>query len=333
MGITCEILERYVHLKSCVIRDFLGFPTDSLGNNLEEAHMSHGHILDGVRHILRHPSDEVIASWPDDTYVIDTAAGKIRVKDTGGNKPSLMMVPDGPCVIEHFESLITELSPHFRVVCFDMPGLGFSYPKISYDFRLEKSTNIVVSVLDALNIERATLSFSCVNGYIAIAVAKNYPERISRIILAQTPSADEMKNQWVDRNIPKLVRIPYIGQAINVAMSKKFTLKWFDMALPKNSPHKEGFVNHALSALHSGGCFCLASIVQGMMSLTDNELNGIEIPTTMVWGNKDWSHKNTKFESLREHVPHCEIHEFDGCGHFPYLEQPKAFAALLREVQ
>lgn len=295
--------------------------------------MSHGHILDGIRYILRHPSDKVITSWPDDTNLIDTDSGKIRVKDTGGNKPPLVMVPDGPCVIEHFEPLITELLPHFRVICFDMPGLGFSYPTLSYDFGLEKSTKIIISVLDALNIERATLSFSCVNGYVAIAVAKNFPERVSRLVLAQTPSVHTMKNQWVDHNIPKPLKIPYIGQAINAVLAKKLTSVWYDMALPKKSPHKEGFVSHSLSALHSGGCFCLASIVQGIRNVGDNELNGIEVPTTMVWGNKDWSHQNTEFESLRDHVPHCEIHEFDGCGHFPYLEKPKAFTALLRETQ
>jgi pimeloyl-ACP methyl ester carboxylesterase len=295
--------------------------------------MSHGHILDGIRHFFRSPSSEVIAFWPDDTYILDTDSGKIRVKDTGGNKPTLVMVPDGPCVIEHFESLINELLPHFRVICFDMPGLGYSYPKLSYDFGLEKSTKIIISVLDALNLERAILSFSCSNGYTAIAVAKNFPERVSRLVLAQTPSLHEMKKQWVNRNVPKSIQIPYIGQTINAIMSKKMASIWYDMALPRNSPHKEEFINHSISALHSGGCFCLASIVQGMRDVSNNELSDIEVPTTMVWGNKDWSHKNTKFESLREHVPNCEIHEFDGCGHFPYLEQPRAFAALLRETQ
>jgi len=299
--------------------------------------MSHGHILDGIRHFFRSPSSEVIAYWPDDTYMLDTDAGKIRVKDTGGatggNKPTLVMVPDGPCVIEHFETLINELRPCFRVICFDMPGLGYSYPKLSYDFGLEKNTKVIISVLDALKIERAILSFSCSNSFIAIAVAKNFPARVSRLVLAQTPSIHEMKNQWTKRNVPKPIQIPYIGQTINAIMSKKMASIWYDMALPKDSQYKEDFVNLSLSALHSGGCFCLASIVQGVRNVDDNELNGIEVPTTMVWGNKDWSHKNTKFESFREHVPHREILEFDGCGHFPNLEQPRAFATLLRETQ
>ena len=295
--------------------------------------MSQGHIIDSIHYAFRRPTASVVGSWSDDTFLLDTEAGKIRVQDTGGNQPVLVMVPDGPCVIEHFESLLIELSPHFRVICFDMPGFGFSYPRFGFDFGLEKSTNVVVAVLDALAIERATLSFSCVYGYVAIAAAKRFPERITRLVLAQTPSVQTMRNQWLPRNIPKPLRVPFLGQAINAVMSRKFAAKWYDRALPRNCPHKSDYVNHALSALRAGGCFCLASIAQGMAGTSNDELIGVEVPTTMVWGNQDWSHRNTEFASLREHVPHCDIREFDGCGHFPYLEQPKAFAALLRETR
>lgn len=295
--------------------------------------MSHGHILDGIRYILRNPPSEAIASWPNDTYILDTGLGKIRVKDTGGNKPTLVMVPDGPCVIEHMEPLISELSPTYRVVCFEMPGIGFSYPTMSYDFGIEKSKNIIIAVLDALGIEIATLFFSCGNSYYAIAVAKHFPKRVYRLVLAQTPSFDTMKAQWVNRNIPGLLRTPYLGQVANAIMAKKLTSRWYDKALPRNSPHKEFFTRHALSVLDSGGCFCLASIVQGMLNSSTHGLYNIEVPTAMIWGNSDKSHKHTNFESLREHIPHCVIHEFDGCGHFPYLEQPKAFAAILMEMK
>ena len=295
--------------------------------------MSHAHIVDSIRHVFRSPSDKVIEGWPENTNILDTDSGKIRVQDTGGNKPALVMVPDGPCVIEHHGSLISELSDHFRVICFDMPGFGFSFPDYGYDFSLKKSAKAVISVLDVLNIETATLSFSCVNSFVAIAVAKEYPERVSRLVLAQTPSLNTMRTQWVSRNIPKPLRIPFVGQVFNAAMSKTLSSKWHGIALPRNSDYKKSFINQSLVALQSGGCFCLASTVQGMASASDNDLNGIEIPTMMIWGNKDWSHKNTNFESMRDHAPECEFHEYDGCGHFPNLENPKAFSELLRSEQ
>jgi pimeloyl-ACP methyl ester carboxylesterase len=41
----------------------------------------------------------------------------------------------------------------------------------------------------------------------------------------------------------------------------------------------------------------------------------------MVWGGKDYSHRWTDKESLRDLIPHAEILVWDDCGHFPDLEQ------------
>lgn len=291
--------------------------------------MSYGYIVDGLRHLGRTPSAQVCASWPNGIYMLNTNSGKIRVRDTGGNKPALLMVPDGPSVIEHFDCLISKLTSHFRVVCFDMPGFGFSYPALHYNFGIEKSCDVIISVMDALTIKQATLSFSCINGHIATSVAKKFPERVTRLVLAQTPSLEIMTTQWVSCNVPKIVKIPIVGQAVNALMSKKFSSKWYSVALPKNSSHKENFIERSSVALSSGGCFCFASIVQGMVNEKSYALSNLEIPTTMIWGNKDWSHKDTEFDSFFENVPHCEIIEFEGCGHFPNLENPKRFAEIL----
>ncbi len=293
-----------------------------------------GQIVDGLKKFYRYPSKKVMASWSKDIYLIDTDAGKVRVRDTGGHKPVLLMVPDGPCVIEHFNTLISETRDNFRVVCFDMIGFGFSYPKLSYDFSINKSVCNIIHIMDALGIDRATLSFTCINGHIAIAVAKKYPERVVRLVLGQTPSIDVMQYQWVNYNIPNIFKVPYLGQLINVATSKKITSIWYEkMSLPKESPHKEGFTACALKTLDTGGCNCLASLVQGMMRADGSELNNIEVPATMVWGNQDRSHRHTDFASIREHLPMCEIVEFDNCGHYPNLEQPKVFSELLKSYQ
>ncbi len=291
-----------------------------------------GYTLDALRYSLSRPSSAVMASWPVGTYLLETDAGKVRVQDTGSNKPVLLMAPDGPCVIEHYSILISKLSSHFRVICFDMPGVGFSYPKLGYDFGLADSSKVIIAVMDALNVSRAALSFSCVNSYFALAVAKNNPERVSRLVLAQAPSIGDMRTQWVARNIPKPLRIPLLGQAVNALTEKKLSSIWYGVALPKESSCKQPFVNESLAMLHSGGCFCLASIAQGVGGVADSDLCGVEVPSTMVWGNKDWSHKSTQFESFLDHVPHCEVIQFDGCGHFPNLEQPQSFAELLTAV-
>jgi pimeloyl-ACP methyl ester carboxylesterase len=72
-------------------------------------------------------SGEGLPGGPLPTRYVQTPVGAVRAHDTGSNRPCVVMVPDGPNVIEHCAHLIGLLSPRLRVVCFDMPGFGFSF--------------------------------------------------------------------------------------------------------------------------------------------------------------------------------------------------------------
>lgn len=58
---------------------------------------------------------------------------------------------------------------------------------------------------------------------------------------------------------------------------------------------------------------------------------GNEISLIVVWGTKDRSHKHTSPDSLCRSAPHAEVVRFEDCGHFPDVEQPERYAALLPE--
>jgi pimeloyl-ACP methyl ester carboxylesterase len=109
---------------------------------------------------------------------LDTAAGSVRAFDSGGDGPCIVFTPDGPNVIEHHLPVLDRLAPEFRVVCFDMPGFGLSWPSAAYAHSLDEGARAVLSVLDALHIAQATLAFSCANGLYALRVARLAPQRV-----------------------------------------------------------------------------------------------------------------------------------------------------------
>jgi pimeloyl-ACP methyl ester carboxylesterase len=109
---------------------------------------------------------------------------------------------------------------------------------------------------------------------------------------------------------------------------KKAAQRWYRTALPRRTA-PEPFQKKALDALSGGACFCLAGVVQGLAREEKTSLRGVSVPCTMIWGAKDLSHKFTDPNSLQEIVPEAEVVHFDECGHFPDLEQPDRFAALL----
>jgi pimeloyl-ACP methyl ester carboxylesterase len=255
---------------------------------------------------------------------VQTKAGQLRVIDTGGSKPTLVLTPDGPCVIEHYDVLIKRFSEQFRVICFDMPGIGFSFPSYGYRFGIAESADFIVELLDTLPVPKAAFAFTCANGFFAMNLAKRYPQRVSHLVLAQTPSFGGMRN-WADRNIPRPLRVPYLGQVVTAVKAEFFATRWFDMALPRGSEHKGGFVAQAQKAVHAGGCFCLASVVQGLLHSEEDDIRGVQCPTLAIHGDSDFSHKHTDFRSITDPIPQAQVIAFPGCGHFPNLEQSSEY--------
>lgn len=261
--------------------------------------------------------------------LLQTQAGIVRVLDTGSRKSPLLIVPDGPCVIEHYTDLIDLLAPDFRVVCFDLPGFGFSYPALGFDFSVAQTAETVVEVMDRLDIPFAALAFTCANGFFALHLAKHHPDRVSHLVLGQTPSFQSMR-QWNDRIIPKILHVPYVGQLIVAGLTRKISAGWYDLALPSNHDHQTQFVQPADRALKSGGCFCLASLVQGLSRTQDAEISDVSVPTLLIYGDHDRSHQQTDFTTLLDHAPIAEIVLFQGCGHFPDLERPQEYAQQIK---
>ena len=263
---------------------------------------------------------------PDGTRLLDTRAGRIRVRDTGGKGPVIVAVPDGPNVIEHHDEVIGLLAPHARVVCFDMPGFGFSRPAAGYGHTLAQGADAVLAVMDALDIKEAALSCSCANGFYAIAAARQAPQRVRHLLLAQTPGYSAMP-AWTARNVPKAIQTPVVGQVLNRVAREKLAHVWYGMSMP-DKPQRKEFRAKAAHALGHGGCFCLAGVVQGLSKAQAEELGGVKAPATLLWGDSDRSHKHSRAESIHELLPQAQVRHFADSGHFPELENPQTYAEL-----
>jgi pimeloyl-ACP methyl ester carboxylesterase len=259
--------------------------------------------------------------------IVELNRASVRVRDVGSGPP-LIFTPDCPCVIEHYVAIQDALAREgVRTVCFDLPGFGFSKPRDGYDYGVAHGARIVLELMDALSIDKASLAFSCANGFYALGAAKAAPARIERLILSQTPSTEGMR-AWGDRMIPRVLRMRHLGQAFMRIVRRPASRHWYRIAVAKDrSPAP--FQKIADDALASGGAYRLADMVQGLVSTRDSDLEPVSAPTTVVWGMRDRSHGTTPPDTLLRHVPDAEIVHFEDAGHFPDLEAPDRFVALV----
>lgn len=284
-----------------------------------------GNFIDSVRCRFKNR----YTSLPPNYSFVKTDFGIVRVYDSKGDGPVILSVPDGPNVIEHHQNLISELAKNFRVICFEFIGLGKSYPNRKYDYSFIKASGLTINLMDILNIEKAALAFSCSNGFYAIKTAELNPERITHLFLSQTPSISAMV-EWTEGNIPPILRYPILGQIVNALSEKKLSKIWYKYALPK-STNRDPYVGPAISSLKSGGCFCLSALVQGLQKESLAILKVLDVPSTIFWGTKDYTHRNTPTNSILEHLPNADIFEFENSGHFPELEETDKYVAILKE--
>ena len=236
-------------------------------------------------------------------------------------------MPDGPNVIEHYASIIERLAPRVRVVCFDMPGFGFSSASADYRHTLDQGAGAVLGVLDALLVPRVNHAFSCANGLYALRVARLAPSRVASLILWQTPSLGAMQ-AWARRVIPKPLRIPLLGQTVAWAFRERLASRWYEMALPRfHDPAP--FRQLAQHALRDGGCFSPAGVVQGLLTGPAGNLSGVSTFCSSSWGESDRTHRRIDPESLRLHASEVRVSRCDGLGHFPDVGDPERFVSLL----
>ena len=258
----------------------------------------------------------------------------IRYRVVGKGPKTIVFVPDPPNVIEHYDELANLLQEEYQVVILELPGLGFSLPaQLTFDYSLASYADITAEFLAQLGFAASVLAFPCVWGYVAIKVAEKHPALVSGIVTMQAP-AWEQELAWAKRiDRYNIVNKPFWGQLTMLLADKWVARKWYEYALPKHK-YEAAFYRLSAAKLQQGGCFCLASLTQGLFQQpTQPTFGKLAVPALAIWGDLDRSHKKSDPDSAAAFFSKADVHHFDGCGHFPELESPAAFVHVLRQWQ
>ena len=290
--------------------------------------MSQQFKIDGLRFSLKGISKKY--NTHSNIRMQKVSIGNIRLLDTKEGKETILIIPDGPNIIEHYFPLIGKLKQSFRLIIFDLPGFGFSTHNGSYDYSFKKTNQLILELLDLLQLSKVNLVFPCAGGFYGLSFTQTFPEKVNQLILVQTPSLAEMK-KWTKRIVPNYLKKPYLSQLLMPFVETKFADKWYDYALPKGVD-KTPYKSVALKGIKDGGTYCLCSLTQGISNDMNADLRiDSTIPMSLVYGTKDFTHKKTNFNSILQYHPKADLIPFEHCGHFPDLEQPDKFTNLLKD--
>lgn len=268
---------------------------------------------------------------------VETGLADVRVLDVpgpGADAPTLVIVPDPPNVVEHCLPMVAAFSPRARVVVFELPGFGHSYPDAGYRFDIAGQADAFELLFERLGIRDAVLDMSCLGAYMGLQFARTYPHRVRRLLLQQVPAFHEAQ-AWARRaDVGGLIRTPWVGQLLMRGLYRVVANHWYHAALPEGHTaqrHAE-YADPTFAALDRGGCFCLADAYQRLLAQRGLPLEGLAQPVTVVWGGADRTHALTSPASVLQDLPNAEFVAFADCGHFPALEAPERYYPLVHRA-
>lgn len=213
-----------------------------------------------------------------------------------------------------------------RVIAPDLRGFGKS-PEARRAVTMEQHARDVAHLLDRLGLDRAVIGGLSMGGYVALAFAELFPERLTGLILCNTRAV-------ADADGAKKTRETVARRALEegmTALAPILVQPLLSDQTRKAQPQLIGFMDAMIGRQDPAG---VAASSRGMAVRPDRMglLHRIKVPALVVTGNGDRLMAPAESEAMAARLPNAKLMVIPGVGHLSCLEAPEAFNQAAREL-
>ncbi|MCE2512885.1 MAG: alpha/beta fold hydrolase [Acidimicrobiia bacterium] len=222
-----------------------------------------------------------------------------------------------------WEPQLAGLSEAFCCIAWDMPGYGASAPVEPLTFAAIADS--VARLLDAAAVERAHLVGESFGGMHALHTALRHPDRVGRLVLANTSPAFGLDG--TDPDAWRAARLAPLDAGLAPADIAEDVLT--AIAGPGLNPDMLAMRVAGFARIPSSG---LRAAVECLHTHDiRNWLADIAAPALVVAGELDAETPVAYARALADGLPDVELVVLDGVGHLAVSEAPHTFNRLVRE--
>jgi pimeloyl-ACP methyl ester carboxylesterase len=246
--------------------------------------------------------------------------GRVVAWQQAGSGPAVLFVHAFPLSSEMWEPQWRSLVDVAHCLRFDAPGFGASDPVTGYT--LDDVARSAVGVLDAAGVDRAVVCGLSMGGYVALAMARLFPERLSGLVLADTRSeSDTVEGKEKRKETAHRVEaegVSFLAEALPAAL------------LGPDAP--ENVRNWLVERIELTAPQGIADALRAMAVRCDSTpvLPEIEVPTLVICGAEDGLTPPELSRAMAQAVPNARYEEIEGAGHLTNREAPEAFNDRLK---
>jgi len=212
------------------------------------------------------------------------------------------------------------LEDTFDLILPDLRGFGES-TTVEAPYTMDNYASDIAGLLDQLAIQKAAVAGHSMGGYVALAFARLYPERVSGLalvssqVLADPPDRKEGRYKSAADVAEK-----GIGGVVD-AMTSKFT------ADPRLQAVTRAMMEKQQPAAYIGALKAMAERID-----STSLLSTFRFPVVIVHGEADALIPIDRAREIKAAVPQSHYVELKGTGHVPMLEAAKETAEALKHL-
>ncbi|HUA08944.1 MAG TPA: alpha/beta hydrolase [Candidatus Acidoferrales bacterium] len=256
--------------------------------------------------------------------LVNASDARIDVEVSGSGDATLVLIHGFPLTREIWDAQVRALGGRARVVAMDLRGMGRS-SVVDGPYLMESLAGDVAAVLDALGVERAAIAGHSLGGYVALAFARMYAERLDRLalvasrIVADTPERAAHRFELAD-------------DAERSSSCARIIAEFRDATLSaKTRSERPEIVEKFEKIAQNNDAHGLAAMLRGM-ALRDGaeDIAGdLRMPVWVVAGAQDPLVPAAEAQRSAAAFPAGRLVVLPGCGHVPMLEEPDQLSACL----
>jgi 3-oxoadipate enol-lactonase len=243
--------------------------------------------------------------------------------DSGGVGEAVLLVHAIGCDLRMWDSLARALEDRYRVIRIDVRGHGQS-PVAPRPYSLEALADDVAALLDGLGVARTHWVGLSMGGMIGQAFALGHPERLGKLVIANSTSSygpDGRKN-WE-------ARIKMVEDGGVAAIRDMVAARYFSDAFRAAQPAVVDEVMRRFVETPAQGYLGCCDAIAALDYSKD--LARITAPTLVIAGGADAGTPPAMSEAIAKAIPKAKLAVIPGAAHLSAVEKPGEFNALVRE--
>ena len=237
-----------------------------------------------------------------------------------GTGTPMVLLHGFPLDHQIWEDVVPLLADSFELIIPDLRGFGGSSTVDSF-YAMEDFAADIAALLDQLEIQKAAIVGHSMGGYVALAFARLYPERVTGLglissqVLADAPDRKEGRYKSAAEVADK-----GIGSVV-AAMTTKFTsdARLQDVA--------KQVMEQQQPAAYIGALKAMAERVD-----SSPLLSSLDFPVVLVHGDADALIPIDRAREVKAAVQGAHLVEISGAGHMPMMEAPQKTAEALEHL-